>query len=298
MEQQVASPNARPRMNRQKRSATNPFGRFFLYFTLVFWTVCVIYPLVWTVFGALKDNQQFFLGKPWDLPKLPLLWDNFTYVFEKYHFGSYFVNSIVVTIGSTALGVLLSATTAYVLARYAFRGSGVLYYTFLAYMMIPPFLGIIPLFFLMDDLHMTNSLIGLTLVYAITAVPFGVFVLVGFFRTLPNELEEAAAMDGASHYGIFFRIMLPLATPGLYSVAIITVLNIWNEYIYALIINSDPEKYTIPVAIAVMQAEMQYRTEWGPLFASLLTSMVPVLIVYMIFQKKITGGITAGSLKG
>lgn len=281
-----------------KLGVLHPFWRVVAIACLVIWTICVIYPIVWTLLGAVKDNPQFILNRPWSLPKLPWLWENFSYVWNKYNFNIYFMNSLIVTAVSTVLAILLSATSAYIFARYAFRGSSLLYYSYLFYMMIPPFLGIIPLFFLMDSMSLTNSLIGLIILYTITSVPFGVFVLVGFFKTLPRELEESAAIDGASHYGIFFRIMLPLARPGLYSVAIITVLNIWNEYIYALIITNNPAKYTIPVAIAVMQGEMQYRTEWGPLFAALLVSMVPVLVVYTIFQKQITGGITAGALKG
>jgi N-acetylglucosamine transport system permease protein len=276
----------------------NPVFRLFLKLSLIAWSLCVLYPLIWTILSSLKDNKQFFLGKPWDLPKLPLLWSNFTFVWEKYNFGHNFVNSLVVTLVSTIFGVLLSATTAYVIARFSFRGNGLLYYSYLSYMMIPTFLGIIPLFFLLNDLHLTNSLFGLTLVYMVTAVPFAVFVLVSFFKSLPSELEESAAIDGASHYGIFFRIMLPLAKPGLMSVAIITVLNIWNEYVFALVLINDPSKYTLPVAIAVMQGEMQYRTEWGPLFAALIISMGPTIIFYSIFQKQITGGMTAGALKG
>ncbi|CAM4121884.1 carbohydrate ABC transporter permease [Paenibacillus alkaliterrae] len=276
----------------------NPGFRLFFKLSLMVWAVCVLYPLIWTIFGALKDNQQFFLGKPWNLPKLPLLWSNFSYVWEKYNFGDYFVNSLVVTLVSTILGVLLSATTAYAIARYTFRGNGLLYYSYLSYMMIPTFLGIVPLFFLLNDFHLTNKLFGLILVYMITAVPFAVFVLVGFFKSLPKELEEAAAIDGASHYATFFRIMLPLAKPGLISVAIITVLNIWNEYVFALVLVNDPTKYTMPVAIAVLQGEMQYRTEWGPLFAALFISMGPILLFYIIFQRQITEGITAGALKG
>lgn len=276
----------------------HPVARLLFQLSLAVWAGCVLYPLVWTALGALKDNQQFFMGKPWDLPKLPLLWSNFAYVWNKYNFAHNFMNSLVVTLVSTTVGVLLSAMTAYTIARFAFRGRGLLYYAYLLYMMIPTFLGIIPLFFLLNDLHLTNSLFGLTLVYVITAVPFAVFVLVSFFKSLPTELEEAAMMDGASHYGVFFRIMLPLAKPGLMSVAIITVLNIWNEYVFALVLVNDPAKYTIPVAIAVMQGEMQYRTEWGPLFAALIVSMGPPLIFYTIFQKQITGGMTAGALKG
>lgn len=276
----------------------NPVFRLFFKGILIAWAICVLYPLIWTILSALKDNQQFFLGRPWDLPKLPLLWSNFSYVWGKYNFGHNFMNSLVVTVVSTIFGVFLSATTAYVIARFTFRGNGLLYYSYLSYMMIPTFLGIIPLFFLLNDLHLTNNLIGLILVYMVTAVPFAVFVLVSFFKSLPSELEEAASMDGASHYGIFFRIMLPLAKPGLMSVAIITVLNIWNEYVFALVLINDPTKYTIPVAIAVMQGEMQYRTEWGPLFAALIISMGPTIVFYSIFQKQITGGITAGALKG
>ncbi|UKS24803.1 carbohydrate ABC transporter permease [Paenibacillus sp. HWE-109] len=280
------------------QATLHPVFRLFFKVCLIAWSVCILYPLIWTVLSSLKDNQQFFLGKPWDLPKLPLLWSNFTFVWEKYHFGSNFANSLVVTVVSTAAAVLLSATTAYVIARFTFKGNGLLYYSYLSYMMIPTFLGIIPLFFLLNDLHLTNNLFGLTLVYTVTAVPFAVFVLVSFFKTLPGELEEAASIDGASHYGIFFRVMLPLAKPGLISVAIITVLNTWNEYVFALVLISDPTKYTIPVAIAVMQGEMQYRTEWGPLFAALIISMGPPILFYVIFQKQITGGITAGALKG
>lgn len=266
--------------------------------SLAVWSFCVLYPLIWTLLAALKNNQQFMLNRPWSLPELPLLWENYLYVWDRYHFGNYFANSVLITTGSTVFGVLLAAMTAYVIARFQFRGNGLLYMIYLSYMMLPIFLGIIPLFFLLNDLSLTNNPLGLILVYTVTAVPFGVFVLVGFFKALPKELEESAAIDGASHYGVFFRIMLPLAKPGLVSVSIITVLNIWNEYIFALLLIHDPAQYTIPVAIAVMQAEMQYRTEWGPLFAALIISMGPVLLFYMFFQRRITGGIAAGAVKG
>lgn len=275
----------------------HPLLRVGIQSILLLWTACVLYPLLWTVLGALKDNAQFLQGKPWDVPRFPLLWSNFSYVWDKYHIGGYFINSLLVTVGSTILAALLSATTAYILARYPFKGSGLLYTLYMASMMIPMILGLIPLFFLLNDLHMINSLIGLGLVYGIGALPFGVFVLVGFFKSLPKEMEEAAAIDGASLYRTFFQIMLPLARPGLISVSIMNVLNIWNEYIMGTVFLNDPSKYTLPVGIAVMQSEMQYRTEWGPLFAALLISMVPVLLFYVLFQKQIAGGITAGAVK-
>lgn len=265
---------------------------------LIAWTICVVYPLGWAIMNSLKTNKQFYLGHPWDLPHWPLQFANYLYAWNKSHFGAFFFNSTVVTVSSTVISLLLAATTAYVLARYVFRGSNVLYTVYIASMMIPSILGLIPLFFLLNSMHLTNSLIGLTLVYSVSAVPFGVFILVGFYKGLPKELEEAATIDGCSLYGTFFRIMLPLSKPGLITVGIMNVLFIWNEYIMATVLVNDPVKYTIPVGLAVMQGEMQYRTEWGPLFSGLVISMIPVIIIYMLYQKQITGGMTAGAVKG
>ncbi|AZN38755.1 carbohydrate ABC transporter permease [Paenibacillus albus] len=275
----------------------NPVAKGFFYILLLLWTVSVIYPLLWTLLDSLKDNEQFFIHAPWSLPRFPLLWSNFSYVWSKYNFNTYFVNSLIVTVGSTVLGLLLSAMTAYVLARYTFRGSNFLYLLYIASMMIPFILALIPLFFLMNSMHLINTKLGLIFVYASSLLAFGIFVLAGFFKSLPKELEESAQIDGASHFGTFFRIMLPLAQPGLVTVAIINVLNIWNEYVVGTIIVNDPTQYTLPIEIAVMQQEMQYRTEWGPLFAALLVTIVPVLIMYILFQRKIASGITAGAVK-
>lgn len=275
----------------------NPIVKAFFYAILLLWSVSVIYPLIWTLLDALKNNEQFFLNAPWALPRLPLLWENFGYVWNHYHFDRYFVNSLVITAGSTALGLILSATTAYVLARYPFKGSGLLYLLYISSMMIPFILALIPLFFLMNALGLINEPVGLILVYASSLLAFGIFILVGFFKSLPRELEESATIDGASLFGTFFKVMLPLSQPGLITLVIVNVLNIWNEYIIGTILLNDPAQYTLPVEIAVMQKEMQYRTEWGPLFAGLLFTIVPVLIVYLFFQRKIASGITAGAVK-
>jgi len=275
----------------------NPVLRAVFYAILALWSVSVLYPLLWTLLDALKDNEQFFFHLPWALPETPLLWSNFSYVWNKYNFDRYFLNSLIVTGGSTLLGLLLSASTAYVLARYKFKGSGALYLIYISSMMVPFILALIPLFFLMNSFHLVNTEIGLIFVYASSVLAFGIFVLVGFFRSLPKELEEASIIDGASYYGTFFRVMLPLSQPGLVTVAIVNVLNIWNEYIVGTILLNDPKHYTLPVEIGVMQAEMQYRTEWGPLFAALMFTIVPVLVVYIAFQRKIASGITAGAIK-
>lgn len=275
----------------------NPIARLVTYVLLLLWTMAVVYPLLWTLLGSLKDNPQFMLKQPWALPEFPLLWENFTYVWEKYGFHSYFANSIMVTAGSIALSLLLSATTAYVLARFAIKGGQVLYYLYLSAMMIPMILGLIPLFFLLNDMGLVNTIPGLILVYTASALPFGIFVLVSFFKTLPKELEEAAYIDGAGYARTFWSVMLPLARSGLISVAIMNSLTIWNEYILGSVLVNKPDLYTLPIGLAVMQNEMQYRTEWGPLFAGLLMSIVPVLVIYVIFQRQIAEGVTAGAVK-
>ncbi|MDF2647449.1 MAG: carbohydrate transporter permease [Paenibacillus sp.] len=275
----------------------NPLAKMFVWIILLIWSVAVLYPLIWTLLDALKNNEQFFLNAPWALPKFPLLWSNFSYVWSKYNFSTYFLNSIVVTVGSTLLGMILAAMTAYILARYDFKGNKILFTIYISSMMIPFALALIPLFFLLNDLHLINTWLGLILVYAALNLPFGIFLLVGFYKSLPKEIEEAAIIDGTSHYGTFFRVMLPLSQPGLITVMITNMLNNWNEYFLGVVLTNEPTKYTLPIGLAVMQAEMQYRVEWGPLFAGLLITTLPTLIVYMIFQRQIASGITAGAVK-
>jgi N-acetylglucosamine transport system permease protein len=264
---------------------------------LLLWSAAVLYPLLWTLFGALKDNPQFLTNKPWSLPEMPLHWNHFSYVWKTYHFGDYFLNSVYVTLFSSAMSIFLSTTSAYVIARFEFKGNGLMYAVYLSSMMIPLILGLVPLFFLLDDLYLINKLIGLALVYTAWSLPFGIFVLVSFFKSLPRELEEASYIDGAGYFRTFFQIMLPMARSGIIPIVIMNVLNNWNEYIMGTIFVNQPSKYTLPVGIAIMQGEMQYRTEWGPLFAGLLISMVPVVLLYLVFQRYIVTGITAGAVK-
>lgn len=282
-----------------KLTLQQSFATWIVRLLLLIWSVAVVYPLVWTLLSSLKDNKQFYSNKPWALPEFPPVWSNFSYVWTEYRFAGYFMNSVVVTFAATALAVLLSAMTAYVIARYPFKGSSLLYFIYVSAMMVPLILGLIPLFFLLDGIGLTNNLLGLILVYSVGALPLGIFVLVAFYKSLPKEMEEAAAIDGSSEAGIFFRIMMPLSKPGLATVAIMNILSIWNEFILGTVIMNDPLKkiYTLPVGIAVMQGEMQYRTEWGPLFAGLVISMIPIIILYSLFQRQITGGITAGAIK-
>ena len=278
-------------------SKQHPIARVITYFILLLWTAVVVYPLIWTGLSSLKNNQQFMLDKPWSLPNLPLLWTNYSYVWTKYGFGTFFKNSIIVTAASIVISIFLASTSAYILGRFTFKLNKPLYNLYLSSMMIPMILGLIPLFFLLNDLGLINSLTGLIIAYSANVLPFGIFILVSFFKTLPKELEEAAYMDGAGYTRTFFSVMLPLAKSGLVSVAIMNGLTVWNEYIMGTVFTNKAAMYTLPVGMAVMQTEMQYRTEWGPLFAGLFLSIIPILILYIIFQRQIAEGVVAGAIK-
>lgn len=269
---------------------------------LVAYAVLVIYPLLWVVVASFKTSSEV-TQDPWGVPKV-LQWHNYVKAWQgdvqsgDEGLAQAFVNSAVVTVVSMVFLLLFSAMAAYVLARYAFRGSGVLYNVFLFGMMFPIFLGIIPLYILMNHLSLLNSYLGLEIAYIAYSLSFTIFILTGFFKTLPGELAEAGAIDGCSHWGIFWRIMLPLARPGLITAGIFDAIGLWNEYPLALVIMTENNRMTLPLAIANLAQKQHYQTDWGALFAGLVIVMVPTLLGYVLFQRRITAGLTAGAVKG
>lgn len=263
---------------------------------LLLWAVIVIFPMVWLLYTSFKTDQEIFFS-PWSLPAT-LQWDNFRRGWVDAHIGDYFLNSFIVVLPSLALILILSAMTAYVLARFPFPGNRVIFYGFMAGMLFPVFLALIPLFFLVKDLGMLSTFHGLILVYVAYSLPFSVFFLTGFFRTLPSELHEAAIIDGANQYQVFFRIMLPLAQPGLISIAIFNFLGMWNQYLLPVVLMTDAKRYVLTQGLAYMLHQQYYQNDWSALFAAVAMIMVPTLMVYVIFQNQIQKGITVGALKG
>jgi N-acetylglucosamine transport system permease protein len=188
--------------------------------------------------------------------------------------------------------------TAYVLARFQFLGRNFLFYLFLGGMLFPVFLALIPLFSLVNNLGLINTYVGLILVYIAYSLPFTVFFLTGFFKTLPGELQEAAIIDGANQYQAFFLVMLPLASPALISMGIFNFLGMWNQYILPLVLVSDESKYVLSQGLAFMLFKQFYQNDWSALFAALTLVMIPTLIVYIVFQRQIQSGMMTGALKG
>jgi multiple sugar transport system permease protein len=232
----------------------------------------------------------------------PRLWPqeitirNYTEALGKDSFGLYFVNSLFVAVVSTALTVLVSALLAYAFARIKFPGSELLFYVFLLGMMIPPVMLIIPQFIIAKYLHLLDSFQGLIVVYVTMNLAMNTFLLRGFFEGIPRDLEEAALMDGAGRWTIFWRIVIPLSRPGLAVVTIFTFLYSWDEFPWAHVAIKETSRRTLPIAIALFQS--QHLTEWGQVFAASVVALIPVVIVFAVFQRYFIRGIAATGIKG
>ncbi|WP_085524801.1 carbohydrate ABC transporter permease [Tuberibacillus sp. Marseille-P3662] len=285
---------------KSKKDQNRNIGQFLikaiLRVPLIIWALIVIYPIIWMFLGAFKSNGEIF-ASPWALPQ-SFSFDNFITAWTEFNIGSSFFNSILVTVLGTILCLIFALPTSYAIERINFRGSKVLFNIYLSAMMIPMVLGWIPLFFVLMKFNMLDNLWALSLVYAVTQIPFSIFILTSFMGTVPRELEESAAMDGMSPYGILFKIVTPLVTTGVITVSIMNAINFWNEYFMALIFLQTEEKYTLGVAMDLMNQEAQYTNAWGALFAGLSIAIVPILIVYAIFQRRIVKGMIEGAVKG
>ena len=263
---------------------------------LIGWALTVIFPMIWMIYSSFKTDQELFFS-PW-APPVELQWDNFARAWTKAHVGDYLLNTLIVVVPALLLTLIISAMAAYVLARFEFVGRRFLFYMFLSGMLFPVFLALVPLFNLVNQLKMLNTFHGLIIVYIAYSLPFTIFFLTGFFKTLPTEIEESAIMDGANPYQVFFKVMLPMASPGLISMGIFNFLGMWNQYVLPLVLISDESKYMLSQGLAFMLFKQFYENDWSALFAALTIIMVPTLIVYITFQKQIQDGITTGALKG
>ena len=263
---------------------------------LVLWAIIVIFPMVWLIFSSFKTDQEIFFS-PWSWPEA-LQWVNFSRAWVAARIGDYLFNTLLVIVPALTFTLLVSAMAAYVLARFPFVGNRLIFYFFLAGMLFPVFLALVPLFFLLNNLQLLNTYSGLILVYIAYSLPFTIFFMTGFFRTIPSELHEAGIIDGASQYQVFFQIMLPLARSGLLSMGIFNFLGMWNQYILPLILMADSDRYVLSQGLAFLSLQQRYQNDWSGLFAAITLIMIPTLTIYIIFQGQIQKGLTAGALKG
>ena len=265
---------------------------------LLVYGCCTVFPLVYLALSSVRTGKELFL-RPFGLPHAPLAWENYTSAWTVGHLGDAFGTSVVVTLTTVVLVTLLGAMAAYALARLVFRQASAVQMFFVGGLMVPLQMAVIPLFFELGWLHLLNSRLGLILVYTASGLPFTIFVLIGFFRTLPGELLEAATIDGCGPFRAFWSVMLPLARPGLLTTAVFTFLGTWNEYFLAfMFLSGKGAPRTLPLGLANLTIVSQYRTDYGSLYAGLVIVMLPTLLVYLLLQRYITKGVTAGAVKG
>ncbi|MFJ6571012.1 carbohydrate ABC transporter permease [Streptomyces sp. NPDC091292] len=280
------------------RSSEGGVLNVFSHGMLVVWALMVGVPLLWVLWSSFKDTNSI-LTDPWGLPTT-FHWENWSKAWDDANMGTYFVNTVIVVGGSVIGTMVLGSMAAYVLARFEFPGNRFIYYLFVAGMSFPVFMLVIPLFFVLRDFPGTSLLAtyqGLILVYIAYSLPFTVFFMTAFFRTLPTSVAEAAAIDGASHTRIFFQVMLPMAKPGLISIGIFNFLGQWNQYLLPMVLNQQEDKYVLTQGLAMIALQQGYENDWGALMAGMMIAMLPVLIVYFVFQRQVQAGLTAGALK-
>ena len=284
-------------MNR--RLLSNLWGKLgsgIMYSFLIFWSIVVIFPMIWVIISAFKTDAEIFFS-PW-APPAELMWDNFVRAWSKANIGLYLMNTLAVNLPAIFFTLLFSAMAAYVLARFEFPGNRFIFYAFLGGMLFPIFLALVPLFFLLNSMQLLDSRLGLILVYIAYSLPFTVFFMTGFFKTLPTELLEAATIDGANNFQLFFLVAIPLAQNGLVSMGIFNFLGMWNQYILPLVLTTSSEKYMLSQGLAFLQHQQRYQSDWSGLFAAVVIVMLPTMLVYIVFQNQIQRGLTVGALKG
>ena len=256
----------------------------------------VLFPVFWVFYTSFKTNKEF-VANPWALPQKWQL-ENYSNAWVKIDFQTYALNSILVTICSVAVVVVLSSTVAYILVRSEKKWSEAVLMLFIAGLYVPTALILPSEFTVMYKLNLWNTHLGLGLLYVVFSLPYSILVMSGFYRSMPKELEEAAAIDGCGVHATFWKIIFPLSKNGLITIIIFNFVWIWNDYIFALTFIHDKELLTLPVGIIALMESFKLKADWVTLFSGLNIVMIPSIVLYICFQKYLTKGLTTGSVKG
>jgi raffinose/stachyose/melibiose transport system permease protein len=268
-------------------------GKVAIYVVMAIFSAAVVYPLVVMVFGSFKTQFEFY-SNPWGLPST-LNWSNYTYAWQQAQIPRFIVNSIIVAAGTIALTLVLASCAAYGFSTFTFRGARALFLMFVLLLIVPVPVGIIPLYVIVVRLHLVDTYFALILPYTSGSLPLSIFLLRAFFQSIPQELTDAARMDGCTQFTAFIRVVLPIAKPGLATVTLLTFLNSWNEFFLALIFIHNPNLMTLPLGLQAFF--FQYSTQWNYLFAALTMSIIPIIVVYLAMQRQFIAGLTAGAVR-
>ena len=256
---------------------------------------CVVYPFLVLLNGSLKSEGDF-LANPLSVPRVPQF-DNYAYAWNAAHIPTYTLNSAIVAGATVVLTLVLAATAAFGLSQFRFKGSRVIYLSFILLLTIPVQIYIIPLYIIVVRLKLANNLLGLVLPYTAGSLPLAVFLCRTYFDALPVELVDAARIDGCNHVRAFVHVVLPLAKPIIATVAIFTFVGAWNEFFLALVFIHDPNLATLPLGLQAFFIN-QYQTQFPQLFATLIVSIAPIVVVYLVLQRQFMAGLTAGAVRG
>jgi len=265
-----------------------------IYLILIFFAGIYIYPLIWAILNSLKGSAGEIFSNPWAPPKQPTF-KNYIEAWQIAHFDRLYLNSMFVTSATIFLITLITSLAGYSFSRFKFSAKDILFLIVVSGYMIPPASLIIPLYHMMRSFGLLDNLVGLILAYVGVHLPLTLFIIRAYYESLPKEVEEAAIVDGASLFTIFWDIVFPLMRPGIAAVAIWTALNTWNEFLYALTFLSSPEVYTVPVGLLSFYGS--YFNAWGLILAGFVIVVAPLEIFYILFQKQIIAGLTRGALK-
>ena len=286
---------------------TSKAGKIDIYVVLIILAITIIVPIAWVFMASLKENEQFY-GSPWTLPN-GLHFENFVQAWQEADMGSYMLNSVIVTALGIGLLIIISLPAAYVLARFKFKTSRFWNVLFMAGLFINVNYIVVPIFLMLVDadsfLQSTlghgfflNNLFILALIYASTALPFTIYLLSGYFKSLAKDYEEAAYVDGAGYFRTMIQVIFPMAKPSIITIILFNFLSFWNEYIISMTMLTKPTLKTLPVGLMNLMAAQKSAVQYGRMYAGLVLVMLPTLILYMCVQKQLTEGMTVGGLKG
>lgn len=276
--------------------------RIFVYLALILLAISIIIPLVWLLFASLKSELELVSGNPFDLPA-QLLWQNYVDAFNKAKMGDYLLNTVTVTALALIILLVVALPASYVLARFKFLGKKFFNGLFMAGLFINVNYIVLPIYLMLFKADVAlgfdfflNNIFWLAVVYAATALPFTVYLLASYFRTLPKAYEEAALIDGCGHFKTMTKIMIPMARPSIITVILFQFLAFWNEYVIAFTF-MDKENATLAVGVKYLMADAKSQANFGVMYAGLVIVMIPTLILYICVQKKITQGMSIGGMK-
>lgn len=278
-----------------RKTRKNMSKLLFLYLPLTFFLIITLAPFYWILVTSLKTSAEVF-AKPLTYWPKALTFENYASLFSKLGFGKYFINSMIVAASTTAIISVLSLLGGYAMSRYRFRGKGFMYVLLLITQMFPAVVLMIPLFEIMNRLRLINNLLSLVITCSVTNLPFCLFMMMGYYNSIPRSLEEAAQVDGCSLIKAVFRVLLPTMRPSIVATGAYAFINTWNVFIYATAFITDKDKYTIPLALNIFQGE--FNTNYSGLAAGCVVALIPVLVIFAFIQKNLSGGATSGAVKG